>query len=153
MAEEILKALPVAFSSMFKFILGPVGGYAVGLHIITTIIATVVGTMVSVVGFTYFGDWLRDRIVNRYFSKQKKFSAGNRKFVVLWRRYGILGVAVLMPIIFTPIGGTLLAVGFGSPKERILVYMFISSAVWATLFSVAIYSFGNAVLPEFVKSE
>ena len=153
MGEEILKALPVAFSSMFKFILGPLGGYAVGLHIITTIIATVVGTMLSVVGFTYFGNWLRNHIVNRYFGNKKKFTSGNRRFVVIWMKYGLLGVAALMPVIFTPIGGTLLAVGFGSPKEKILVYMFISAAVWATLFSVAVYSFGNAVLPEFVREE
>ncbi|MDL5045998.1 hypothetical protein QQ054_08120 [Oscillatoria amoena NRMC-F 0135] len=74
MWEEILKAIPVAVSSSFKFIFGPLGGYGLGLHLVTTISATVVGMMASVTAFTFFGDWLRDKIVNRFFSKKKKFS-------------------------------------------------------------------------------
>ncbi len=31
MWEEIVKAIPVYFSSMIKFIFGPIGGYAAGL--------------------------------------------------------------------------------------------------------------------------
>ncbi len=54
---EILKALPVVFSASLKFILGPLGGYAVGLHPVTTIIATVTGMMGSVVAFAFFGDY------------------------------------------------------------------------------------------------
>ncbi len=150
MWEEILKALPVAVSSSVKFIFGPLGGYAVGLHLITTIGATVVGMMGSVTAFTFFGDWLRSKIIDRFFSKSKKFSPGNRKFIGIWKKYGMAGVAFLTPLLLTPIGGTILAVAFGSPKEKILLYMFISAVWWATVFSVAIYLFGETVLPEFV---
>jgi membrane protein DedA with SNARE-associated domain len=151
MWEELLKALPVAASSSVKFIFGPLGGYGLGLHLVTTIIATVVGMMASVTAFTFFGDWLRDKIVHRFFSKRKKFSQGNRRFVTIWKKYGLAGVAFLTPLLLTPIGGTILAVAFGSPKDRVLIYMFISGSVWATIFSVAIYTFGNNVLPAFVQ--
>ena len=58
MWEEILKAIPVYFSSMLKFILGPIGGFAAGLNLVTTILTTVFGMMTVVFLFTYFGDWL-----------------------------------------------------------------------------------------------
>ncbi len=151
MWEEILKAVPVYLSSMLKFIFGPIGGYAAGLNLITTILTTVAGMMTVVLSFTYAGNWLRDNVINRFFGKRKKFSESNRKFVKIWKKYGLIGVAALTPIILTPIGGSILAVSSGSPKEKIVLFMFISASIWSVIFSVAIYFFGNEVLPDFVK--
>ncbi|MCI0750572.1 MAG: hypothetical protein L0Y35_01925 [Flammeovirgaceae bacterium] len=151
MWEEILKAIPVFLFTMLKFIFGPTLGYAAGLHIITTILTTVFGMMASVIAFTFFGEWLREKILHRFFSNKKKFTSNSRKFVTIWRKYGIVGVAFLTPLLLTPIGGTLLAVSFGTPKEKIIFYMFVSAAVWSVIFSFAIYLFGNNVLPEFMR--
>jgi len=151
MWEEILKAIPVYFSSMLKFIFGPFGGYAAGLNLITTILVTVAGMMTVVLSFTYAGDWIRDKVIHRFFGKRKKFSQRNRKFVRIWKKYGLIGVAALTPVILTPIGGSILAVSSGSPKEKIIIFMFISASVWSVIFSVATYFFGNEFLPDFVK--
>ena len=72
MLEEILKAVPVVASSAIKFILGPIEGYALKLHFITTYCATVFGMMISVTAFTFFGNWLRTRIIHRLFKKPEK---------------------------------------------------------------------------------
>jgi len=61
MWEEILKAIPVYFSSMLKFILGPIGGYAAGLNMITTILATVAGMMTIVFCFSFFWNLVHDK--------------------------------------------------------------------------------------------
>ena len=152
MWEVILKAIPVYFSSMLKFILGPIGGFAAGLNLVTTILTTVFGMMTVVFLFTYFGDWLKANVLSRFRKKGKKSEdRKNSRFNNIWKRYGLLGVALLTPIILTPIGGTLLAVSSGSPKEKIIFYMFISAAAWSVLFSGAIYFFGNEVLPDFIK--
>ncbi|HMG93688.1 MAG TPA: hypothetical protein VK589_26705 [Chryseolinea sp.] len=151
MWEEILKAIPVYLSSMLKFIFGPLGGYAVGLELVTTILATVAGMMTVVLSFTYAGSWLRDNVIHRFFGKRKKFSESSRKFVRIWKKYGLVGVAALTPIFLTPIGGSILAVSSGSPKEKIILFMFVSASVWAVIFSVAVYFFGNEYLPDFVK--
>lgn len=151
MLEEILRAIPVYFSCMFKFILGPIGGYASGLHLFTTILTTVLGMMTVVVVFTYFGNWIRQRILHRFIPKHDEHSARGKKLAMIWKKYGLPGVALLTPLILTPIGGTLLAVSSGSPKEKIIFYMFISAAVWAVVFSVTIYFFGNEVLPDFIR--
>jgi len=151
MWEEILKAIPVYFSSMIKFIFGPIGGYAAGLELITTILVTVGGMMTVVLSFAYAGNWIREKVIRRFFGPRKKFTNSNRRFVRIWKKYGLVGVAALTPILLTPIGGSILAVSSGSPKEKIILFMFVSASVWSVIFSAAIYFFGNEVLPDFVK--
>lgn len=151
MWEEILKAIPVYFSTMLKFIFGPIGGFAAGLTLITTILVTVGGMMTVVLLFAFFGDFIRDKILNRFFPKRKKFSERNRKFIGIWRKYGLLGVAALTPIFLTPIGGTLLAISVGTPRNKLILYMFISASIWSVILSIIVYFFGNEFLPDYMK--
>lgn len=150
MWQELLRAIPVYFSSMLKFIFGPVGGYASGLNLITTILTTVSGTMTVVFLFTFFGEWIRIKVFGK-FKKRKVNLARAEKLEKLWKRYGLVGVALLTPVLLTPIGGTLLAVSSGGPKDKIIIYMFISASFWSVILSSAIYFFGNEVLQEFIK--
>lgn len=151
MWEEILKAVPIYLLCTLKVIFGPTLGYAAGLHILTTMIVTVTGMMTSVVAFTYFGEWLRMKLLKRWIDSRKKFSPNNRRIVTVWKKFGLAGIAVLTPLALTPIGGTLLAASFGAPKGKIILYMLISSIVFAVVFSGAIYVFGENVLPEWMR--
>ncbi len=151
MIEELLKAIPVFLSSLVKFIAGPLGGYGLGLHILTTILTTVLGMMTSVVAFTFFGDWLRMKLLKRWLSRQKKFTPRSRRVVTVWKKFGLGGIAFLTPLLLTPIGGTILAISLGAPKKYILLYMFISAVFFSILFTVMVYSFGRSVFPDFVK--
>ena len=151
MLEEILKAIPVVLASCLKFVLGPIQGYALKLHPLTTSLSTILGMMISVVAFTYFGDWLKRRFFLGYFEPPANPSTLRRKFLVMMRKYGLGGIAFFTPLILTPIGGTLLALSTNKPRENILVYMLISAIFWSTLFTIAVYAFGNAVRPEFIK--
>lgn len=151
MWEEILKAFSIYLLCTLKVIFGPTLGYAAGLNYITTVIATIAGMMTSVIAFTYFGEWLRAKILQRWIRSRKNFSPGRRRIVTVWKKYGLAGIAILTPLGLTPIGGTILAVSFGAPKERIIGYMFISATVFAVVFSGVIYLFGNSVLPEWMR--
>jgi len=151
MWEEIIRAIPVYFSSMLKFIFGPLGGYAAGLKLLTTILVTVAGMMTVVLLFTYAGNWIRLKIIEKILGKQNRFSNSNRKFVSIWKKYGLFGVAALTPLLLTPIGGTILAVSSGSSKERIIFFMFVSAAVWSVVLSVIVYFFGNEFVPDYIK--
>lgn len=152
MWEEILKAVSgVYFPSMLKFIFGPLGGYALKLNLATTILATVAGMMTVVFLFAFASEWMRRNIIQRLFPNRKPFSEQNRKFVGIWKKYGIIGTAFLTPLILTPIGGTLLAVSFGTPKDKLIFYMFLSAAFWASVFTLGVYFFGNNVFPDYIK--
>jgi membrane protein DedA with SNARE-associated domain len=149
MWEEILKAVTaVLLPSMLKFILGPLAGFALGLNIITTIVATVAGMMVTVIIVIYSGQLFRARI-ERFFAKRR----GEGRISRLIQKYGMAGVAFFTPLFLTPIGGSLLALGFLATHSRrkILLYMLISGLSWGTIFTGAIYFFGHSVLPDIIK--
>lgn len=152
MIEEILKILTVYLLTMLKFIAGPTLGYASGFSFLGTVTVTVAGTMSSVLLFTFLGALLREKVLKRFFKKRKIFTKRNRRFVTIWKKYGLIGVTFLTPLLFTPIGGTILLTSFGSPRGRIITWMFIWASVWAVIFSGAIYIFGPKVLPNFVTS-
>lgn len=149
MWEELLKAVPVYFSCMLKFFFGPLGGYAAGLTLLTTILTTVAGMMTVVLVFAYFGTFIRDKISSRFMRKQKKFTPKNRRLVRIWKRFGITGVAALTPVLFTPIVGAAIAVGFGVPRQTMILSMFISASAWAVIVSVAVYFFGDGVVARY----
>ena len=152
MWEEILKALSVYFSAMLKFILGPIGGKAAGLSIITTMIVTAAAMMTIVVAFTYFGGFIRKNIMDRFFKKKSESKSTNRKWVLFVKKYGLAGISFLTPLILTPIGGSILAISFFSnTREKILLYMFISACAWAFILTVAVY-FGYDAVVNMVKS-
>jgi membrane protein DedA with SNARE-associated domain len=151
MGEELLRALPVFLASMLKFILGPMMGFAAKLHFITTVLVTIAGMMVMVVAFTYFGEWIKTHVIERFFKKKNKPA---RKRSDFWHRYGLTGIAFFTPVFLTPIGGTILALSMGNPRRKILLYMLISAVIWSLIFSCIVYFIGKEVLeklPDFVK--
>lgn len=151
MLQELLKAIPVYFSCMLKFIFGPAGGYAVGLHPVTTILTTVAGMMTVVFTFTFFGNWIRSRPFLSRLRRPRVNLKHAERFQKIWKQYGLMGVAILTPLLFTPIGGTLLAISSGSSKDKIIFYMFVSASFWSVVISMAIYIFGNEVLPDYLR--
>lgn len=146
MWEEVLKVLSVYLSSMIKFMFGPIGGKAAGLHLITTIVITIAGMMTVVTAFTYFGEFIRKRILNRLFKRKEGYDNSPRKGVSFFKKHGIAGIAFFTPIILTPIGGTLLAVGISTNREKIILYMLISACVWSIILTCAVYFGYDAVM-------
>jgi hypothetical protein len=153
MWEEIIKVITVVIlPSALKFFLGPIFGYYAKIHIVTLLIGTAAGMMTSVIAFTFFGDWLRSRLNNKFSStKKKKFTSGNRRIVTVWKKFGLAGVAALTPVLFTPIPGTIIAVSFGAPKYKIMLYMLISAVVWSFIINGLLYYYGPGILPDFMK--
>ena len=111
---------------------------------IITMLVTVAGMMTSVIVFTYFGEWMKRRIISRYFRRKRKlFSKKNRRVVKIWRRYGPVGVAALTPILLMPIGGTIILTSFNIPPRKIVRYMLASAIFWAVLETILVYTFGK----------
>ncbi|MDJ1502544.1 small multi-drug export protein [Xanthocytophaga agilis] len=134
---------------MFKFIGGPLSGVALGLHWTETYLLTVTGMMVSVILFTLLGHKLKHTLLSRFYKKRLLFTPRNRRLVKVWRKYGMLGVAFLTPLILTPIGGTIVASSFGESKFRIFLYMFFSALVWGVILTLVIDKLGEKVLEFF----
>jgi hypothetical protein len=147
---EILKAFYAVFlPSTLKFIFGPIAGKAAGLNIIITMIATALGMMTSVIAFTFFGEYLR-KWLSPFFKKKDGKPGNRRKYVLLFKKYGLSGIAFLTPILLTPIGGTLLAVGFSPDRKKIILFMLVSACAWAVVLTMAVY-FGYDAVMRFIN--
>lgn len=132
MIEELLKYFLVYISSTVKFIFGPTIGIAYGFNIFVTGTLTILGMMTSVYVFSFFDKNINILIVRLFGKKKRKvFTKKNRKFVKMWKKFGIVGVAFLTPIFFTPIGGTILVNTIGGKKKEILKYMWMSCIFWS----------------------
>jgi hypothetical protein len=136
MFDELIKYLAVYSLSMLKFIGGPLLGINSGLTFLETVLFTSLGMMTSVILFTtILGDRFHIWFLKIFNKNPKLFTKKNRTKVRIWRNYGMKGVAFLTPIIFTPIGGTLVANSFGEPKKKIYLYMLLSALFWSITFS------------------
>lgn len=145
MEAEISQIISIYLLSTIKFLSGPLLGYAAGLNIFITMIITVAGMMTSVILFTYFGTWLRKRILRRFLKPKRVFSSRSRRFVKIWKNYGAGGVAFFTPILLMPIGGAILLSTTGTPRKKIIYYMLLSAIGWSIVQTTLFYIAGDQI--------
>jgi len=122
------KYISVIAISMLKFMGGPLTGLTLNLSWIETAICSVIGMMITVVLVIYSGDFLQ-----KLFRKDnpKKFTRMTRFGVKIRRKFGLIGIAFLTPILFTPPVGAALSIAFRYDKIKIMLQMFTSAVAWA----------------------
>lgn len=103
---------------------------------IVTVTSGVFGTVV----FTYFSaaliKWWGNFSKKRHDGVRKKiFTKGNRRIINIKNKFGLAGLAAIMPIFPGIAIGSFLAERFFSNKQKIILYFSISIMVW----SVGIY--------------
>lgn len=133
------KYISVVLASMVKFVAGPLAGLALNLSWWETAICTVVGMMFSVVIFVFLGGAIQQLMARYRKTQPRLFSKRSRLAVRVWKKSGMTGIAFLTPLLFTPIGGTLIAVSFKVKRPILLAQMLIWGSVWGIVFSVAFY--------------
>lgn len=135
----LFKYLSVIFSAALKFVAGPLTALALGLTWYEAALCSAAGMMVSVLVFTYLGKGIQLLIKRWRKTPPKRFSKSSRRAVHIWKRFGIIGIAALTPLLFTPIGGTIIAVAFRVPRREIFLWMAISGLSIGAAVSFAIY--------------
>ncbi len=129
----------VMAASSIKFVAGPLTGFGLGLSMLETIVCTWVGMMFTVTVMLTIGRFLVQQIARIRVQKPKLFSGRVRYAVSIWQRFGIKGIAVMTPLLFTPIGGSLLALSFKVATPRVLFFMALSGIFWSVIFTVMFY--------------
>lgn len=87
------------------------------------------GGCTGVVVFTYLGE-----IISNYLSKFHFFKIKNsklRKFIKIKNSYGLIGIAVLSPIVFSIPLGCIISASFEHDKNKIIRYQIISVLIWS----------------------
>jgi len=126
---------------MLKFIAGPITGLALNLTWYETASCTLLGMMLTVLILTFLGR-MAQQIIQKY-QKQKPrlFSKRTRFAVKVWQKSGMTGIALLTPLIFTPIGGTLIAISFKVSPTKTIAQMLLWGFIWAIVITWGLFKF------------
>lgn len=143
--DIIYKCFLIMLGSMIKFLTGPITGSAFKLPIYLTFVFTILGMMMSVMLVLTLGNWLKINLISKFLKPQKRFSPKNRRIIKVWKKFGIVGVAGLTPLVFTPLVGTFVALSFGVEARKIFVYMLISAIAWALICIPIVYYFRSFI--------
>ncbi len=65
--------------------------------------------------------------------QKKIFTSRTRKIVKIWKKYGLMGLAALTPVLFSIPLGTFFMSRLEKNKKKILLYMFVSITCWSLL--------------------
>jgi len=139
--DIILKYLTIALASSLKFFGGPITGYAMGISWVETALCSTAGMMFTIlVGSTLTQQIsrLRDRFRK---SPKKIFSRTSRTAVKIWQKFGVVGIAFLTPILFTPPLGAILIAAFRIPRTTAYSWMLASGLIWGAIVSFSISRF------------
>ena len=79
---------------------------------------------------------------------RKKFTKNKRRFVRVWKKFGVKGIAVLTPLLLMPLGGAILVNVLGGKKKEIILWMWVSSLFWGFVLS-AVVKYGWESIREF----
>ncbi len=151
---SILDNLPhypeMFLGSMIKFVTAPILGSIHGVSVTETALITTIACMTSVGIVLLVGEnavrKLQDKLRFRKSKNVKKQANKHRRINYIWKRYGILGIAFLTPMLFTPIGGTLIALSLRVPRRTIFSYMFLSAFFWSFILSFVFHLGGEQLL-------
>lgn len=139
MKEVWFKYVSVALAAALKFFAGPITGLAIGLTWYETALCSAAGMMLAVVVTTYVGKGVQVLIKRWRKTPPRRFTKTSRTAVRIWKRFGIVGIAVLTPLLFTPIGGTIIAVAFRVHRQSIFFWMLMSGLSIGTVISYLVY--------------
>ncbi|MBK8876124.1 MAG: hypothetical protein IPN13_20495 [Bacteroidetes bacterium] len=126
--------------SSVKFVAGPPFAYydeRYDFSFFETVIYCVLGGMVIAKSRASLQRGSKAEIVEftDHGEHKKLFTPRNRKFVRIWRKYGLIGVAFLTPVFISIPIGTIIANAFEDNKKKIFLYMFISIVFWSVFFT------------------
>jgi hypothetical protein len=119
------------FAMAVGYMLLPINNYSY-LQIVITLIT---GGFIGVVIFYYTSGWINIQI-NRILPKKKKknvFTKGNRRFINIKNKYGLIGISALTPILLSIPLGCFLASRFYADKKSTLPIMLAGILVWAII--------------------
>ncbi len=144
MLPSLLKYASVFAIGMFKFVAAPIAGVAAGLPMMVIWALSVAGMMTTVILISGVGQaWALHLRRRRQLKGKPLFSRRSRTVVRIYRRFGMVGIAFLTPILFSPVGGTVIATQLHVPRWRILLHMSWSAVLWGFAFTLLAIRFSH----------
>ncbi len=135
------KLLAVGAAGAASFWSAIPAGVALGLHPGLAGLAATLGNLAAVVLVVVLEGRLR-----RWIPRYGAFNTHGERLKRVWGRYGLVGVALLSPLITGAPLGIVLALVLGAPVRRLLPWMIVSVVFWGMVLTVTA-TFGFDALP------
>lgn len=132
MLEVLLKLLTAAVLGAVDLWLGIPAGLVAGLPPAVSGIAAVAGAAAGVLLVSRPGEWMRRWVYNRQWLARRR-----ERIERMWKRYGIIGVALQAPMLTGAPLATVLALSLGAPARQLLFWMICSILFWGTVLTGA----------------
>lgn len=142
--KEVLAILSLlGFCSIRHTWMGIPATVIAGYSLVEVMIIGVVGGMIGVVAFTYLTVPVKSLYKRLLPNKAKKFTKMNRRIIRVRQRFGLWGIALITPPIFSIPVGAIVASSMYSNKKKIFATMFVSVLFWSVLSSIVSYMIVN----------
>ncbi|MDX1904367.1 MAG: small multi-drug export protein [Thermonemataceae bacterium] len=144
--QKISAYFSVYMLATFKFALAPPTGYLLGLSPLEIMVTSTAGMATTAFLVPLLGEKIFAYLRKKRLEKGKTvkiFSSRKRLIIRIWQKFGIIGLSLLTPILFSPIVGCALAVSFGVKKAKIILFMSLSAIFWSALMSFGAKSIQN----------
>ena len=147
--EKVLQVIFIVILSATKFFAAPITSLNIGFNYLQTLLLTIAGGVLGVVVFYYLSNaiaFLFFRLLklimkDRMPKKPKVFTWKNRMIVNTVRKYGLLGVAVITPVLLSIPLGTFIASRYFEDQKKVLKYMSASVIFWSVIISSLVIVF------------
>lgn len=145
---EALQWLGIIAISAIPFVesfFGAFVGVVIGMPVWMALIAAIIGNMLSLAIVVYGAHWIRASILKRKQPKELSDSQRRRRAKAqrLFDKFGIPGVSLLGPLALPSQFTAPLMVSFGANRNLVMIWMFVSVAVWGTGFALLGVGFLN----------
>lgn len=122
-----IELLGIFILAIFSLWTAGIAGMTLGLDPFTLLFTLVAGYAFSVILLVVIGAPLRDRVL-------KKFTLNPASTVGrIINRYGVVGLALIAPLLTGAMIGTALGLTLRMPPRRLFVWMTAGAAVWSVL--------------------
>lgn len=136
-AGKLSLYISIALVSSVKFLVGVI--LAIGkpdFGFWDIMIAAGGGAIVGAIIFTFFGNQINKWLKQKFNYGANRSFARKRQIYMLWRKYGLFGVALLAPVL-SPMASIGIALSFQERPRRILLYVVGSIIFWTTVLGLS----------------
>lgn len=136
-----MRELTIIFFCTWKFAATfPVAIYVMKMSVAETLIYTNIGGIIGAFLFLGLSGFLIrtwEKYRSRFYRKKKKiFTPANRRFIRIKRKYGLLGIVILSPVILSiPIGAFLAAKYYGV-KPKVFALLIAGQILWSVIYTL-----------------
>jgi hypothetical protein len=131
--EILLKVLMVLGLAAVELWTAIPAGLALDLHPVLIGVVSAAGAILGVVVILILGERVRSWLLRKRGGEKSQHGRIYR----IWVRYGVVGLGLLAPLLTGAPLGTALAIAFGAPPGRLLLWMSVGIAAWSALLTVA----------------